>query len=39
MEIVSTPEKELGDIQLIFDILKSIEREGSVKATNGNKAL
>ena len=33
-EIVSTPEKELGDIKLIFDILNSIKKDGSVRATN-----
>ncbi|MCL2578235.1 MAG: Gfo/Idh/MocA family oxidoreductase [Defluviitaleaceae bacterium] len=33
-EIVSTPEKELGDIQLIFDILESIEKGKSVRASN-----
>ena len=30
-EIVSTPEKELGDIQLVFDILDSIEKEESIR--------
>jgi predicted dehydrogenase len=33
-EIISTPEKELGDIQLIFNILSSIEKEKSVRASN-----
>lgn len=33
-EIVSTPQKELGDIQVIFDILDSIQNEGVVKASN-----
>lgn len=33
-EIVSTPEKELGDIQLIFNILDSIKKDGSVRAAN-----
>lgn len=30
-EIVSTPEKELGDIQAIFDILKSVETNELIK--------
>jgi len=33
-EIISTPQKELGDIQVIFDILNSIEKENTVQATN-----
>lgn len=36
-EIVSTPEKELGDIQVIFDILDSIEKEDVIKAANNFK--
>ncbi len=37
-EIVSNPEKELGDIQTVYDILKSIETGKSVSATNNFKA-
>ena len=36
-EIVSTPEKELGDIQVIFGILSSIERGESIRAANKHK--
>lgn len=36
-EIVSTPEKELGDIQVIFDILDSIEEGRAVKSSNNYK--
>ena len=35
--IESTPEKELGDIQVIFDILESIEKNSSIKAKNDYK--
>lgn len=33
-QIVSTPEKELGDIQVIFDILKSIDNSKCINASN-----
>lgn len=33
-DIVSTPQKELGDIQVIFDILNSIEKRDVIKSTN-----
>lgn len=33
-EITSTPEKELGDIQVVFDILDSIEKGEAVRASN-----
>jgi len=36
-DIVSTPEKELGDIQVIFDILDSIQKEKVIKAANNYK--
>ena len=33
-EIVSTPEKELGDIQTVFDILQSIKTNTKMQASN-----
>jgi predicted dehydrogenase len=33
-EIVSSPEKELGDIHVIFDILKSIANDSALQASN-----
>ncbi len=38
-QIVSTPEKELGDIQVIMDILKSIEQNAEVSASNNYRKL
>lgn len=35
--IESTPEKELGDIQVIFDILESIEKKSIIQAKNDYK--
>lgn len=32
--VISTPEKELGDIQVIFDILKSIESNTVISSSN-----
>lgn len=38
-EIVSTPEKELGDIEVIYDIMKSIEKNRVQKMNSGFPSL